>query len=104
MDPSVDTWRTVSFPVLRSLIDIADADDLQLKVMQRGCAPLVRLTLAFPIVVPLQNRRYWVCAHLLSVSTNLQRMYKDFLSSNHLALARAEYLYTEAVPHVYSNG
>ena len=38
-DPSVDIWRTVTFPLLRTMIGIENADDLQLKVIKRGCPP-----------------------------------------------------------------
>lgn len=57
IDPSVDTWRTVTFPILRSLIDVADADDLQLKVLQRGCTPLGggEVWVNVPIIKALPN-------------------------------------------------
>ena len=40
-DPSVDIWRTVTFPLLRSMIGIDAEDDMQLKVIKRGCPPAV---------------------------------------------------------------
>ena len=44
-DPSVDTWRTVSLPLLRHILGHEDLDELQLKVLSRGCSPLVRPSL-----------------------------------------------------------
>lgn len=41
LDPSIDTWRTVSLPLLRNLIGHESLDELQLKVLSRGCSPLV---------------------------------------------------------------
>lgn len=36
VDPSVDMWRNVTFPLMRRVAGLDDADGLQLKVLLHG--------------------------------------------------------------------
>ena len=45
LDPSIDVWRTVTFPLLRKLEGSEALDALSIKVLRRGSPPKVWLAL-----------------------------------------------------------
>ena len=54
VDPSVDTWRAVTFPLMRHVTGVEGG--FELKIMRRGAAPKVR-QLKDPILCLMQRER-----------------------------------------------